>query len=158
MGIADTFALAFYKAEEAAGTKLPLQGSVILTVADKDKKELLPIARKLKGLGFNIFATEGTGRFLQEKDIASTPIKKIHEGRPNVEDAIKNGEIQLIINTPAGRSGKYDDSYIRTKAIQYKIPYITSLTAAEASVAGIEATKKAKIIPKSLQDYYKDLK
>ncbi|MBL7084598.1 MAG: carbamoyl-phosphate synthase large subunit [Candidatus Omnitrophica bacterium] len=157
MGIADTFGMAFYKAEEAAGTKLPLEGNVLLTVADKDKPHVVTIAQKLKKLGFNIYATEGTGNFLKEKGIENTIVKKLYEGRPNIADAIKNKEINLVINTPVGRSGKYDDSYIRIKAIQYKIPYITSLTAAEASVEGIESVKKTKGLPKSLQDYHKEL-
>ena len=158
MGIADTFGLAFYKAQEAAGTKLPLKGNVLLTVADKDKKFLLPIAKNLKRLGFNVFATEGTGRFLGKNGVKTTIVKKLHEGRPNIADAIKNREIKLIINTPIGRSGKYDDSYIRMSAIKHKIPYMTSLTAAVASMEGIESMAKTKSLPKSLQDYYKDLK
>ena len=157
MGIADTFGLAFYKAQEAAGAKLPVEGNVLVTVADKDKPNLIPIARRIQELGFNIYATEGTGRFLKEKGIANTPIKKLHEGRPNIADAIMNKEIHLIINTPIGRSSKYDDSYIRMKAIQQKIPYITSLAAAEASIEGIQAVKKSKILPKALQDYYRKL-
>ncbi len=157
MGIADTFGLAFYKAQEAAGTKLPLEGNVLLTVADKDKQGLVPIAQQLKKMGFNIYATSGTGCFLKEKGIESAPLKKLHEGKPNITDAIKNKEINLIINTPIGRSGKYDDSFIRMEAIQYKIPYITSLMAAQASVEGIQAVAKDKNLPKPLQDYYKEL-
>jgi len=157
MGIADTFGLAFYKAVEAAGTKLPLEGNALLTVADKDKPQLVSIAQKIKKLKFKIYATEGTGLFLKEKGIKNTIIKKLHEGRPNIADSIENKEINLIINTPAGRTSKYDDSYIRIKAIQHKIPYITSLTAAEASIEGIEAITKGKVLPKSLQDYHKEL-
>ena len=157
MGIAGTFGLAFYKAQEAAGAKLPVEGNVLLTVADKDKSTLLPVAWKIGKLGFNIYATVGTGRFLEEKGIANTPIKKLHEGRPNIADAIKNKEIHLIINTPVGRSSKYDDSYIRMMAIQQKIPYITSLAAAKASIEGIQAVKESKILPKALQDYYREL-
>jgi len=157
MGIGDTFGAAFYKAEEAAGTKLPLEGNVLLTISNKDKSFSIPIAKQLKELGFNIYATEGTGKFLEENGIESTRVKKLHEGRPNIADAIKNKEINLIINTPVGRSGKHDDSYIRMRAIQYKIPYITSLTAAEASIEGIKCTRESKGQPKSLQDYYKDL-
>ena len=157
MGIADTFGLAFYKAQEAAGTKLPLEGNVLLTVADKDKKFLLPIAKKLKKLGFNFYATSGTADFLKEKGIEATVVKKLHEGRPNIADAITNKEINLIINTPVGRSGKYDDSYIRMSAIKHKLPYITSLTAAEASAEGIESMKKSKGFVKCLQDYHKVL-
>jgi carbamoyl-phosphate synthase large subunit len=157
MGIADTFGMAFYKAQEAAGTKLPLKGNVLLTVADKDKEYLLSIARRLKELGFNLYATEGTGRFLKKKHIESTLVRKLHEGRPNIADIIKNKETQLIINTPVGRSSKFDDSYIRIKALQYKIPYITSLTAAEASIEGIKSVLEAESLPKSLQDHYKAL-
>jgi carbamoyl-phosphate synthase large subunit len=156
MGIADTFGLAFYKAEEAAGSKLPMQGNVLLTVADKDKKKLLPVAKKLKRLGFNIYTTSGTAEFLSENNIDSVELKKLHEGRPNIADAIKNKDIHLIINTPLGRMGKYDDSYIRMKAIQYKIPYITTLAAAEATIEGIDAAKRSDILPKCLQDYYKE--
>ncbi|MCX5998997.1 MAG: carbamoyl-phosphate synthase large subunit [Chloroflexi bacterium] len=155
MGIAGTFGLAFYKAEEAAGQKLPLEGNVLLTIADKDKPELPPIARKLSNLGFKIYATEATGRLLSDHGIPNTEIKKLHEGRPNLSDAIKNRDIHLIINAPAGRSSKYDDSYIRMMAIQYKIPYITSIAAAEASVAGMEDVKKHKIVPQSLQEYHR---
>jgi carbamoyl-phosphate synthase large subunit len=158
MGIADTFGLAFYKAEEAAGSKLPTEGNVLITVADKDKNKLLPIAKKLKKLGFSIYTTSGTSEFLNENKIETTVLRKLHEGRPNISDAIKNKEINLIINTPVGRTGKYDDSYIRMKAIQHKIPYITTLAAAEAAIEGIDAAKKSRIFPKSLQDYYKELK
>jgi carbamoyl-phosphate synthase large subunit len=158
MGIADTFGLAFYKAEVAAGTKLPLEGNALLTVSDKDKPKLVPIAQRLEKMGFKIFATTKTGQYLRKREVNCTEIKKLNEGRPDIVDAIKNGEIQLIINTPVGGSSKYDDSYIRMKAIQYKIPYITTIAAAAASVEGIEAVKKEKILPKPLQDYHKDLK
>ena len=158
MGIASTFGMAFYKAQEGAGLKLPLKGNALLTVADKDKPFLLPIAKRLKKLGFSIYATDGTSKFLSENNIENTSIKKVHEGRPHIIDAVQNGDINLIINTPVGRSSKYDDSSIRIKAIQHKIPYITSMTAAEASVEGIESVARSKSMPKALQDYYKDLK
>jgi len=158
MGIADTFGLAFYKAELAANSKLPEKGNVLLTVSDKDKEELISIGKELKELGLNIYATDGTSRILKENGIENTMIKKLHEGRPNIADSIKNGEINLIINTPAGRNSKHDDSYIRRKAIQYKVPYITTMAAATASIEGIKAVVKSPIVPKALQDYYKDLK
>ena len=157
MGIADTFGLAFYKAAEAAGARLPVEGNVLLTIADKDKPELPPIARKIKELGFRIYATEGTGALLTEHGIPNTQVKKLQEGRPNIADSIKNKDIHLVINTPAGRSSKYDDSYIRKTAIQYKVPYITSMAAAQASAEGIEAVKKQEIHPKSLQEYQREL-
>ncbi|UCD15691.1 MAG: carbamoyl-phosphate synthase large subunit [Candidatus Omnitrophota bacterium] len=156
MGIADTFGLAFYKAQEAVGFKLPIEGNALLTVADKDKEALLPIAQKLRTLGFTIYATQGTSSFLKKKGVDNVLVKKVHEGRPNLADAIKNKEIHLIINTPLGKSGKYDDSYIRKQAIQHKVPYITSIAAAAASVEGIAAVKKTDITPKALQDYYKE--
>lgn len=156
MGIADTFGLAFYKAEEAAGSELPVEGNLLLTIADKDKQDLLPVAKKIYELGFTIYATEGTSSLLNEHGIPNTIIKKLHEGRPNLTDSIKNRDINLIINTPAGRSSIYDDSYIRMTAIQYKVPYITSMAAAEASIEGIEAVKKSKTLPKSLQEYHKE--
>ncbi|MCF7908641.1 MAG: carbamoyl-phosphate synthase large subunit [Candidatus Omnitrophica bacterium] len=155
MGIGETFGAAFYKAQAAAGTALPLAGNVLLTVNDKDKSELLPIAKKIKKLGFNIYTTEGTSSFLEKGGVESILIKKLHQGRPNIADLIKNKEIHLVINTPAGRNSKHDDSYIRMLAIQQKIPYITSMAAAQASVEGIESAIGAKCPPKSLQDYYR---
>ena len=157
MGIADTFGLAFYKAQEAAGSHLPVKGNVLLTVADNNKVELPPIARKIRDLGFEIYATEGTGDHLKDSGVTTRRIKKLHEGRPNIADAIKNKEINLIINTPAGQTSKYDDSYIRKTAIQYKVPYITSMTAAEASAQGIEAIRNEAIQPKSLQEYHQEI-
>jgi carbamoyl-phosphate synthase large subunit len=156
MGIADSFGLAFYKAEEAAGSKLPVEGNVLLTVADKDKASLLPLAEKISKLPFKIYATEGTASLLRANNIPNTPIKKLHEGRPNLADAIKNRSIHLIVNTPAGRSSKYDDSYIRMMAIQYKIPYVTTIAAAEASFEGIEAVRTHNLLPQSLQEYQKE--
>jgi carbamoyl-phosphate synthase large subunit len=158
MGIDEDFGRAFFKAQESSGTKLPMQGSVLLTVADKDKKELAPVASKLAQMGFKLLVTENTRRFLEGKGIDATLIKKVHEGRPNVSDAIKNREIDLIINTPIGRMSAYDDSYIRTLAIQYKIPYVTTMAAARATVDGIEAVKERRGQPLSLQEYHEMLK
>ncbi|MDD5019957.1 MAG: carbamoyl-phosphate synthase large subunit [Candidatus Omnitrophica bacterium] len=155
MGAADTFEAAFFKAEDAAGSRLPLQGTVLITVTDSDKREAIGLARKLKELGFNIYATEHTGRHLKERGIDNKIIMKLHEGRPNIADAIINKEIHLIINTPVGKSGKVDDSYIRIMAIQHKIPYITTMAAAKASVDAIEAMRNQEIVPKALQDYHK---
>ncbi|MDO9542739.1 MAG: carbamoyl phosphate synthase large subunit, partial [Kiritimatiellia bacterium] len=158
MGIDKTFEIAFYKAQEATGVKLPRAGSVLLTVADKDKPDLLPIAEKLQKMGFKIFATEHTQKYLQKNGIDTLLIKKLIEGRPNIPDAIKNNEIHLIINTPAGKESKADDSYIRTMAIQHRVPYITTMAAARASVDGIEAIKNRDIQPLALQDYHAQLK
>ena len=158
MGIADTFGLAFYKAQAAANLKLPIKGNILFTVTDKDKPELFCVAKGFSKLGFNIYATAGTSCFLKENGIDNTEVKKLHEGRPNLSDKIKNGDIHLIINTPIGSNSKYDDSYIRIMAIQQKIPYITSIAAALASLEGIEALRGKKILPKSLQEYHREIK
>jgi len=155
MGIGTTFGAAFFKAQAAAGSALPSEGSVLLTVTDKDKKELAPIAKRLAALGFTLYATGNTQKYLKEKGVDATTINKLQEGRPNIADAIKNRQLSLIINTPSGRRGKRDDSYIRMMAIQYKIPYITTMAAAKASVEGIEEAKKESPEPVSLQEYHK---
>jgi carbamoyl-phosphate synthase large subunit len=158
MGIDRNFGLAFFKAEESAGGRLPLKGNVLVTVTDRDKPELFPIANKLLQMGFKIIATENTHRFLKEKGVDSVLVKKLYEGRPNICDAIKNREIDLIVNTPIGRMSVYDDSYIRMLAIQYKIPYVTTMAAARATVDGIESVKKGQGQPKCLQEYHEMLK
>jgi carbamoyl-phosphate synthase large subunit len=155
MGIGKTFGAAFFKAQEAAGSALPSEGSVLLTVTDKDKKDLAPIAKRLAALGFKLYATGNTQKFLKEKGVDAEAINKLQEGRPNISDAIKNRQLSLIINTPSGRRGKRDDSYIRMMAIQYKIPYITTMAAAKASVEGIEEAKKESVEPIALQDYHR---
>ncbi len=153
MGISENYGLAFYKAQESAGAILPTGGTLLLSVAKRERKDLLPIAQKASELGFKIVATQGTVKFLKERGIDVNVVKKIHEGRPNIGDMIKNKEINFIVNTPVGRESKYDDSYIRMMAIQNKIPYVTTLAAAKASLTGIEAVSKEVIIPKALQEY-----
>jgi carbamoyl-phosphate synthase large subunit len=158
MGIDKDFGMAFFKAQESVGTKLPQQGNVLVTVADKDKEGLFHVAAKLVSLGLHIFATENTHKFLKEKGIESTFIKKLHQGRPNIADVMKDREIHLIINTPIGRTSVHDDSFIRMLAIQYKIPYVTTMAAARATVDGIEASKNKDNQPMSLQEYHALLK
>ncbi len=155
MGMAENFGLAFYKAEEASGCKLPLEGTVLITVRRHDRQYLLPIAQKIKELGFNIVATEGTSQFLTENGVENTMVNKLNEGRPDIGDMIKNKSIQLIFNTPIGRDSKVDDSYIRMMAIQHRIPYMTTIAAAKATVIGIEAVKNNQHnVLKSLQEYH----
>ena len=157
LGMADSFGLAFYKSQEAAQQQLPIEGAVLITVSDREKSAALDIASRLKSLGFKIIATQGTHQFLSENGVQSELILKMHEGRPNIVDAIKNEEIQLVINTPIGKLSKYDDSYIRKTAIQYKIPYITTMAAAIAATRGIEAFHRGHSDVKSLQDYHADI-
>jgi carbamoyl-phosphate synthase large subunit len=158
LGLADSFGLAFFKAEEAAQPILPAQGTVLITTNDKEKGGAMEVAREFKKLGFKIKATNGTYRFLNKHGIESEPILKMHEGRPNIVDGIKNGEIQLVINTPIGRLGSHDDSYIRKAAIKYKVPYITTIAAAVAAAKGIAAVRQGHGRAKSLQKYHADIK
>ena len=132
MGLAPTFGMAYFKAQQAAGSRLPLKGTVLVSVSERERKYLLPIVKTLHELGFKLVATEGTAKFLAENGIPHSEVKKLNEGRPNVADLIKNREVALIINTPIGRLGKIDDSCIRMLAIQYKIPYMTTIAAAKA--------------------------
>jgi carbamoyl-phosphate synthase large subunit len=158
LGLADSFGLAFYKAQEAAQQLLPGEGTVLITTTDRDKSGVLEVAREFKKLGFHIKATEGTHRFLLQHGVPADPILKMHEGRPNIVDGIKNKEIQLIINTPSGRLSKHDDSYIRKAAIKYKVPYITTIAAAAAAAKGIVAFRRGHGRAKSLQDYHKAIR
>ena len=154
LGMADSFGLAFYKAQEGAQQLLPSEGSVLITVSEKDRPAVLEVAREFDNLGFKIKSTIGTLTFLSEHDIQSELILKMHEGRPNIVDGIKNKEIHLVINTPSGKLSKYDDSYIRKAAIKYKVPHITTLAAALAAARGIAAYRQGKDSVRSLQEYH----
>jgi carbamoyl-phosphate synthase large subunit len=158
LGMADSFGLAFFKAEEAAQQRLPSEGTALITVSERDRPAVLQVAMQFQKLGFTIKATEGTHKFLADHGVESEPILKMHEGRPNIVDGITNEEIQLVINTPSGKLSKYDDSYIRKAAIQYKVPYITTLAAAIAAGRGIEASRRGHGSVRSLQSYHEDIK
>ncbi|OQA01489.1 MAG: Carbamoyl-phosphate synthase large chain [Planctomycetes bacterium ADurb.Bin401] len=158
LGMAESFGLAFYKSQDAAKQTLPTKGTALITVNDADKKAVIDVAKKLYKLGFKIISTAGTFKYLTDNGVKVEQIFKMQEGRPNIIDAIKNREINLLINTPAGKSSQYDDSYIRKSAIKYKIPYITTIAAAVAAAKGIEAIQKGKGAVKSLQEYHADIK
>jgi carbamoyl-phosphate synthase large subunit len=157
LGLAGSYGLAFFKSQEATKIPLPLEGTVLITIADRDKQRIVEAAKRLEELGFHIRATKGTHRFLAGNGIQSSQIKKISEGRPNIIDAIKNSEIQLVINTPKGKFSEVDDSYIRKESIKHGIPYITTTSAARAAARGIEARRNGKAPVKSLQDYHKGI-
>ncbi len=154
LGIADSFGKAFYKSQEAAGGRLPDKGTVFISINDREKKFILEPAKKLKEMGFNIVSTKGTSTFLKDNGVFSEEILKMHEGRPNISDEISSQKISMVINTPAGREGQYDDSYIRKTAVKHKVPYITTIAAANAAVEGIFSMKSAGLEIKSLQDYH----
>ncbi len=157
MGIDYDFGLAYYKAQLAAGMKLPEKGTVFISVKKSDREKIVEVARKLKELGFKILATNGTAKFLKEHGIEAEVINKISQGRPNVLDAIINRQIDLIINTPSGKGGKTEGYMIRRAAVDYGIPYITTVSGAKAAVTGIEAIKRGKLSVKSLQEYHEEL-
>ena len=159
LGMAPTFGLAYFKAQEATQAPLPLEGTVFISLTDNDKPYILEAARKFQELGFRIKATSGTCTFLRQNGIKAELSYKVHEPqRPNIVDEIKSREIQLIINTPIGRMSATDDAYIRKAAIKYRIPYLTTTAAARASVVGIAEHRSGGAGVKSLQDYHRDIR
>ncbi|KEF41240.1 MAG: carbamoyl phosphate synthase large subunit [Cyanobium sp. CACIAM 14] len=142
MGIAASFGLAYAKAELAAGEPLPTTGSVFLSTHDRDKPALVPVARGLLAAGFALTATAGTAAVLEQAGLAVEPVLKVHEGRPNIEDAIRSGLVQLIVNTPVGRQAAHDDRYLRLAALDYAVPTVTTLAGARAAVEAIAALQQ----------------
>jgi carbamoyl-phosphate synthase large subunit len=158
LGLSYSFGRAFFKAQEATQIPLPLEGTVLFTIADRDKNAAIEPARRFRELGFRIMATEGTHQFLKAKGIDNTSVSKLGVGRPNLVDAIKSGQIQLLVNTPSGRQGAADSSDIRRAAIKHKIPYITTTAAAIAAAKGIEARREGRPKIRSLQQYHADMR
>ena len=158
LGISPSFGEAYYKAQEATRTSLPSEGTVLLSVCDRDKPELVETAKAFYSLGFKIIATGKSFEMIKEAGIPVERIFKMYEGRPNIADQVANGEIQLIINTPAGKDAVTDDSYIRKAAIKHRVPYITTMAAAKASAEGIRAIKEnTHFGVKSLQAHHADI-
>jgi carbamoyl-phosphate synthase large subunit len=153
MGMDSTFGLAYAKGQLGAGQNLPLSGKVFVSVRDRDKRDILFIAKKLEDLGFELVATEGTAAALARNDVKVETLQRVSIGRPNVLDLIKNKEVKLIINTVSGKHPRRDEIFIRTQAIANSIPLITTVAAAGAVVNGIEALRKRGISVKSLQEY-----
>lgn len=141
LGLSPSYGEAFFKAQEAVQSKLPLEGCVLISVNKKDKDEIVEIARSLSGDGFKIVATSGTCDIITSAGIPAQKAKKLYEGRPNVGDMIANGDFDLIINSPVGKDGVHDDSYLRKAAIKAKAPYITTVAAAKVAAEGIHYVK-----------------
>lgn len=159
LGLSSSYGKAFFKAQEATQTRLPMTGTVLISVNDRDKPELEEVARALYEDGFKIMATGRTCDLIREAGMEAQKIAKINEGRPNILDAITNGQIDLIVNTPNDKKGAVDDSYIRKAAIKNRIPYMTTMAAAKATAAGIRSMKKGEGQPvKSLQEYHASIK
>ncbi|RPH89561.1 MAG: ATP-grasp domain-containing protein, partial [Calditrichaeota bacterium] len=157
LGIADSFGLAFFKSQEATKSPLPTSGTVLITIGDRDKDKIVKTARNFREMGFRIMATSGTKAFLEANGIQALFINKLHENRPNILDAIVNGHIDLVVNTPAGKLSEYDDSYIRKSAIKHNIPYITTTAAAFAATQGIKERQNGSYPVKSLQEYHREI-
>jgi len=154
MGSAITFGMAYAKSELAAGEGLPTSGFVFLSTHDRDKPALIPVAKKLIELGFSVLATSGTSKYLEKFDLKVERVLKVHEGRPNIEDMIRSGKVQLVINTPIGRQAIYDDKYLRKAALDYSVPTLTTLKGASAAVKGIEALQNQILSVSALQDIH----
>jgi carbamoyl-phosphate synthase large subunit len=156
MGLAASFGLAYAKAELAAGEALPTCGTVFVSTHDKDKSALVPVARELAAKGFALVATAGTAAALQDAGLEVETILKVHEGRPNIEDAIRSGQIQLVINTPVGRQAVHDDRDLRRAALEYDVPTVTTLAGARAAVEGITALQEHRTVEvTALQDIHR---
>ncbi len=154
LGMADSYGMAFFKSQEATQSPLPIKGTVLITIADRDKDRIIEAARNFRDMGFRILSTGGTRQFLAGHGIETDLILKVHQGRPNIVDVIKNKGIDLVVNTPAGRLSEYDDSYIRKNAIKYKIPYITTTSAALSATKGIKERQNGEYKVRSLQEYH----
>lgn len=158
LGLAKTFGEAFYKAQEATKTILPVTGTALISVNDRDKAELLEVAKGFIECGFKIVATGGTYDLITANGMQAEKVKKLYQGRPNILDLIANGQIDLIVNTPNDKKGAFDDSYIRKAAIKNRICYVTTMAAAKATIQGIKAAKNNTIAVKSLQEFHKEIK
>ena len=155
MGIAENFGVAYAKAQQGAGQKIPTEGSVFISVQDLDKENMLPVAHSYAALGFKIIATEGTCAFLKRQNVLCEQINKVSVGRPHIVDAIKNGQVQMIVNTATGDETRKDGFQIRRAAIKYSVPYATTLAGAMSMSQAISALKEEPINVKALQDYSK---
>ena len=154
MGISDDFGISFAKSQTAAGNKLAKSGKLFLSLADKDKDTSVALAKKFIDLGFEIVATSGTAKKLKEHELSCQNVLKISEGRPNIEDMLKNGEISMVINTSDAKSVKDDTMKIRQSVVRFNVPYLTTLPAANAAAHAIEVLKNQQEYGvKALQDY-----
>ena len=154
MGIADTFAAAFAKSQLAAYSALPMSGNIFLSVADRDKSDLLPIAKALQKMKYKLISTRGTARYLRDAGVEVEEIPKLQEGRPNLIDHMKNGQIALVINTPSGKGARTDEGKIRAAAVMMRVTCITTIAAAQAAVEACGALREGELGVRSLQEWF----
>ena len=157
MGIDSSFPMAFAKAQLGAGQELPTSGTVFISVRDRDKRHIVQLAMKFAEMGFKILATAGTAHAIRRMDVPVEEVKKVSEGRPNIIDCMKNGGVNLIINTPSGKIGRRDEVLMRSSAIAYSVPLVTTLSAAEATIGAIDALRKQDFRVKSLQEFHAEI-
>jgi carbamoyl-phosphate synthase large subunit len=155
IGLDTDYAPAFAKSQLGAGVDLPRDGTVFVSVRDEDKTRVLPAIRILVDIGFKVMATAGTARFLGENGIAATKVNKVQEGRPHVEDAIRNRHVQLVINTTDGNKAISDSKSLRRATLMQKVPYYTTMAGAEAAAHAIKALKAGSLEVRPLQSYFK---
>ncbi|MEK7335489.1 MAG: carbamoyl-phosphate synthase large subunit, partial [Candidatus Binatota bacterium] len=153
MGMGSSFGLAFAKAQLGSGMRLPFQGKVFVSVRDEDKESVCAIAQRLHRLGFEIVATRGTAAYFQSHGLPAEMVKKVQEGSPHIAEAIKNGEIAMVINTPTDAHSHADSYYLRRNALDYQVPYFTTIAGADAAVEGIELLKEGELDVQALQEY-----
>jgi len=154
MGGSSSFGVAFAKAQLSVGQRLPERGTAFVSVNNKDKASLIPIARDLAALGFRLIATRGTAAYLRSYGLDVGVVFKVNEGRPNIADEIVNRKVDLVINTPLGRESFFDDRAVRRAAMLHDVPCITTLTGAAAAVSAIRALRQEGVSVRALQDYY----
>jgi carbamoyl-phosphate synthase large subunit len=157
MGIDVDLGIAYAKSQMAAPPPLPKEGRVFISVKDTDKEAIIPVAREFVTLGFGLIATSGTAAALAKAKVKVTKVFKLREGRPNVLDRVKNGDINFIINTPSGKIPREDEVLIRNAALSRKIPIMTTVRAAQASANGIRSLQKSRVQVRSLQEYHANL-
>jgi carbamoyl-phosphate synthase large subunit len=154
MGIADSFPMAFAKSQLAANSALPRTGTIFVSVADRDKAEIMPVARSLAGLGYRLISTRGTAKSLRQAGIEVEEIPKIQEGRPNLIDYMKNSQVALVINTPSGRGARTDEGKIRAAAVMHGVTCITTVAAAQAAVEACAALRDGELTVMALQERF----
>jgi carbamoyl-phosphate synthase large subunit len=154
MGVSERFSIAFAKGQLAAGTVLPTEGKIFISVSRRHKDAVVDMARRLAALGHELVATEGTGQRLEDAGLNVTRVRKLSEGRPNLLDFMNDGQIRLVINTPSGKGARTDEGRIRAAAVQLGVPCITTLQGAEAAVKAMEALREEEIGVQALQDRF----
>jgi carbamoyl-phosphate synthase large subunit len=156
MGIDDNFPMAFAKSQMAASSPLPRSGTIFISVADRDKTDVIPIARSLAEMGYRLISTRGTATILRAAQIRVDEIPKIQEGRPNLLDHMKNGQVALVINTPSGKGARTDEGKIRSAAVARRVTCITTLAAAQAAVEACRALRERDLTVCALQARFPD--